>query len=72
MPLEDVPFDMLLLMALHSSWKTRTLDQNAEQILSSQSRFIQMLSQLKYFYDRSDFQPDWYPLSMPCILLSPS
>ncbi|XP_037565684.1 uncharacterized protein LOC119445474 [Dermacentor silvarum] len=66
---DDVPFDMLLLMALHSLWKTRMLDRNAEPIVSSRSHFIRMISQLKDFYDQRYSQPDWYPLLLKCILL---
>uniref|UniRef100_L7LZK6 Reverse transcriptase zinc-binding domain-containing protein n=1 Tax=Rhipicephalus pulchellus TaxID=72859 RepID=L7LZK6_RHIPC len=66
-----MPVDMLLLMGMHSLWKTRMLDRHAEPMVSSRSHFVQMTVQLKDFYEQLQFQPDWYPQFMESTALIP-
>lgn len=63
----DVPVDMLPLMGMHSLWKARMLERNAEPLVSSKADFIQAALQVKDFYDQEQFQPDWYPKFVECI-----
>lgn len=66
-PYEDVPFDMFLLIGLHSLWKSRMQDRNAEKTISSRSHFVQMIIHLKDIYDQEECQPAWYPLLIRCL-----
>lgn len=68
---EDVPFDMFFLIGLHSLWKTRMLDRNAEPVVSAKFHYAQMIGHLKDMYDLTEFQPDWYHLLLRCLSLPP-
>lgn len=58
-------------MGMHSLRKTRMQDRNAEPDISSWSHFIRMAVHLKDIYVEMDFKPDWYPISVRCLALSP-
>uniref|UniRef100_G3MNG6 Reverse transcriptase zinc-binding domain-containing protein n=1 Tax=Amblyomma maculatum TaxID=34609 RepID=G3MNG6_AMBMU len=49
------PFDMIFLLGLHSLWKTRMLDRNAEPLVSPATYFGQMVHQLRDTYEDSDY-----------------
>lgn len=65
--LDEVPYDMFFLMGMHSLWKTRMQDRNAEPTTSSSAHFIQMAIHLKNIYDELDFRPDWYSVLENCL-----
>uniref|UniRef100_L7LZ34 Putative tick transposon n=1 Tax=Rhipicephalus pulchellus TaxID=72859 RepID=L7LZ34_RHIPC len=65
--LDEVPYDMFFLIGIHSLWKTRMQDRNAEPIISSRTHFIRMAIHLKDVYDELDFRPDWYPILVKCL-----
>ncbi|XP_075535109.1 uncharacterized protein LOC142570632 [Dermacentor variabilis] len=58
----SAPFDMFFLIGMHSLWKTRMMDRNAETVVPTRVNFIQMTLHLKQVYDGLDTQPDWYPI----------
>lgn len=68
---DSVPFDVFFLMGMHSLWKTRMMDRNAEPVVPTRVNFIQMTVHLKHVYDGLDVQPDWYPILVRCLALPP-
>ncbi|XP_037502956.2 uncharacterized protein LOC119377650, partial [Rhipicephalus sanguineus] len=62
--LDEVPFDMFFLMGLHSLWKTRMQDRNAELTTASSMHFMRMALHVKDIYEELDMRPDWHPVLM--------
>ncbi|XP_075547648.1 uncharacterized protein LOC142582138 [Dermacentor variabilis] len=60
----SAPFGMFFLVGMHSLWKTRMIDRNAETVVPTRVNFIQMTLHLKQVYDGLDTQPVWYPILM--------
>ncbi|XP_050050784.1 uncharacterized protein [Dermacentor andersoni] len=67
----SAPFDMFFVMGMHSLWKTRMMDRNAERVVPTRANFIQMTLHLKQVYDGLGVQPDWYPILVRCLSLPP-
>lgn len=66
----DVAFDMLLLIGMHSLWKTRMLQRNAEPIISSTAHFIKMVTSAKRCIVRANqSQQEWYTALVRCLSL---
>ncbi|CAN7938420.1 unnamed protein product [Ixodes hexagonus] len=66
---DNFPYDLFTLMGLHSIWKTRMIDRNAEPPRSTKSNFIETVSHVRNVFDHFDERPDWYPLLGRCLLL---
>ncbi|CAN7949049.1 unnamed protein product [Ixodes hexagonus] len=68
-PNDGFPYDLFTLMGLHSLWKTRMIDINADPPRSTKSNFIETASHVRNVFDYLDDRPDWYPLLGRCLLL---
>lgn len=64
---EVVPYDLFVLLGLHSLWKCRMIDRNAEPPRTTKSIFVEQVAQLRSAYAAQNVQPDWFPLLEACI-----
>ncbi|XP_029826767.2 uncharacterized protein LOC115312028 [Ixodes scapularis] len=68
-PNDSFPYDLFTLMGLHSLWKTRMIDRNADAPRTTKSNFIETVSHVRNVFDHLGERPDWYALLNRCIHL---
>ncbi|XP_042144555.1 uncharacterized protein LOC121834812 [Ixodes scapularis] len=66
---DSFPYDLFTLMGLHSLWKTRMIDRNADPPRSTKSNFIETVTHVRNVFNYLDERPDWYVLFDRCINL---
>ncbi|XP_040066832.1 uncharacterized protein LOC120840397 [Ixodes scapularis] len=66
---DTFPYDLFTLMGLHSLWKTRMIDRNADPPRSTKSNFIETVSHVRNVYDHLKKRPEWYNLLDKCVHL---
>lgn len=60
---ESVPYDMFMVLGLHSLWKSRMAVRHAEQHpKSARVFFIELFVQVKSVVERFETPPDWINL----------
>lgn len=64
---ESVPYDIFVILGLHSLWRCRMIDRNAEAPRTTKSIFVENMAQLRSVYAAQPSQPDWFPLLDACI-----
>ncbi|XP_042149496.1 uncharacterized protein LOC121837761, partial [Ixodes scapularis] len=68
-PNDSFPYDLFTLMGLHSLWKTRMIDRNADPPRTTKSNFIETVSHVRNVLDHLKERPDWYALIDRCLHL---
>lgn len=66
---DNVPYDLFFLLGLHSLWRCRMIDRNAEYPRTTKSLFIEEVSKVKNVYEHINDRPDWLALLDKCLLL---
>ncbi|XP_040070866.2 uncharacterized protein LOC120843536 [Ixodes scapularis] len=64
-----VPYDLFMLLGLHSLWKCRMIDRNAEQPRTTRSLFIEEVAKVRSVYEARPPVPDWFSLFDACLNL---
>lgn len=58
-----VPYDMILLLGLHSLWKTRVGVNHADKtVRSAREYFIESVASMREVFRAQPEQPDWLPI----------
>lgn len=68
-PGEPAPYDLFLILGLHSLWRCRMIDRNADPPRSTKSIFLEMISHLKAVYDHLEERPERLPVLNRCQAL---
>ncbi|XP_040064811.1 uncharacterized protein LOC120838808 [Ixodes scapularis] len=71
LPVEDpdtFPSDFFILLGMHSLWKTRMIDRNAEPPRTTKSNFIETCNHVISVLDELGEKPRWYWRLEKCLL----
>lgn len=64
-----VPYDVFILIGMHSLWRCRMIDRHCDPPRTTRSLFIEMMSHVREVFDYLCQQPDWYELIIKCTTL---
>lgn len=65
----DPPYDMFIVLGLHSLWRSRMCDRHAEPPRSTRSFFRESAAYVRSVYAAQETAPDWMPLLDACTCL---
>ncbi|XP_040358075.1 uncharacterized protein LOC121047135, partial [Ixodes scapularis] len=63
----NIPYDLFMLIGLHSLWRCRMIDRNADIPRTTQSIFLEEIAKVRSVYEAHPTVPHWFPLFDTCL-----